>query len=107
MAGSGCDLHTSNTAIVGSKMSDKSRLDAVLEGWEYDDGRTEPLKDLCRQLKRECKRLQEQFTAMTAAKNKAVEMLRCTDDGPRTRECYNAVTGRDFDKDIAELEEVK
>jgi hypothetical protein len=45
--------------------------------------------------------------AMTAAKNKALEMLRCTDDGPRTRECYNAVTGRDFDKDIAELEKVK
>jgi hypothetical protein len=52
-------------------------------------------------------RLLNLLASMTVAKNKALEMLRCTDDGPRTRECYNAVTGRDFDKDIAELEKVK
>ena len=58
-------------------------------------------------LREELRRNDHDIVVMTAAKDKAVNMLKCTDDGPRTRECYSAVTGRDYEADMAELEEVK
>jgi len=36
-----------------------------------------------------------------------LNLLKCTDDGKRTRDCYTAVTGQDYDADIAECEEVE